>query len=305
MSNVRISEMTPAGALVGTELLEISNAGVTLSTTAAAIVTLGNTYTADHAAAGFDIRDISNVEFRETTGAPLGTVRAVYANATGMNINAIATTIVSLLVAGTTEFTVSATEVNAQGNNIVGAADITLTGNVNFPDGIRQTFNPDATNSGLNVGAFAGDPSSPVDGDLVYNSTANQLRARINGAWVTVGAGGISTLNGDATAAQIIAAGTGLGIVDAGATHTLSIDATVATLTGAQILTNKTIAAASNTLTIASTDLTDTAVIVRNNAVTTYGAFRQTFGPDGTVSGLNVGENGADPSTPVNGDLYY
>lgn len=52
---------------------------------------------------------------------------------------------------------------------------------------------------------------------------------------------GVTTINADATAAQIIAAGTGLGLVDAGATHTLSIDATVATLTGAQILTNKTL----------------------------------------------------------------
>ena len=52
---------------------------------------------------------------------------------------------------------------------------------------------------------------------------------------------GVTSINADTTAAQVIAAGTGLGIVDAGATHTLSIDATVATLTGTQILTNKTL----------------------------------------------------------------
>jgi len=50
---------------------------------------------------------------------------------------------------------------------------------------------------------------------------------------------GLVSLNGDTTGAQIIAAGTGLGIVDAGATHTLAIDATVATLTGVQTFTNK------------------------------------------------------------------
>lgn len=52
-------------------------------------------------------------------------------------------------------------------------------------------------------------------------------------------AAGITSINGDTTAAQIIAAGTGLVIVDAGATHTLSIDSTVVTLTGVQTLTNK------------------------------------------------------------------
>ena len=76
---------------------------------------------------------------------------------------------------------------------------------------------------------------------------------------------GVTSINADTTAAQVIAAGTGLGILDAGATHTLSIDATVATLTGSQILTNKTITAVANTLTIASTDLTDTANIARDS----------------------------------------
>ncbi len=66
----------------------------------------------------------------------------------------------------------------------------TISGAITFPDGIRQTFNPDGTNSGLNVGAFAGDPSSPSNGDIHYNSTGNTLRAYINGAWVSLGAGG-------------------------------------------------------------------------------------------------------------------
>ena len=63
-------------------------------------------------------------------------------------------------------------------------------GAISFPDGVRQTFNPDATNAGLNVGAFAGDPSAPSNGDLWYDSTANELTARINGSNVALGAGG-------------------------------------------------------------------------------------------------------------------
>jgi hypothetical protein len=42
----------------------------------------------------------------------------------------------------------------------------------------------------LNVGSVAGDPSSPGNGDLWYDSTANELTARINGANVALGAGG-------------------------------------------------------------------------------------------------------------------
>ena len=58
----------------------------------------------------------------------------------------------------------------------------TISGNINFPDGIRQTFNPDSNVSGLNAGSQAGDPSSVVDGDIWYNSTLNKLRCRENGS---------------------------------------------------------------------------------------------------------------------------
>ena len=59
--------------------------------------------------------------------------------------------------------------------------------------------------------------------------------------FATGGAGAIISINSDSTPDQIIAAGTGLGIVDTGATHTLSIDSTVVTLTDAQVLENKTL----------------------------------------------------------------
>ena len=57
-------------------------------------------------------------------------------------------------------------------------------------DGIKQTFNPSGTTSGINVGSVAGDPSGPANGDLWYDSTANELTARINGSNVALGAGG-------------------------------------------------------------------------------------------------------------------
>jgi hypothetical protein len=71
-----------------------------------------------------------------------------------------------------------------------------ISGVISFPDGVRQTFNPNATTPGFNVGAQAGDPSSLSDGDVWYDSTGGLLRARINGATVSLAAAG--TLVNDA-----------------------------------------------------------------------------------------------------------
>lgn len=60
-------------------------------------------------------------------------------------------------------------------------------GTISFPDGIRQTFNPDGTNAGVNVGSQAGDPSAPSNGDLWYDSTAERLKGRINGVTAPLG----------------------------------------------------------------------------------------------------------------------
>jgi hypothetical protein len=59
-----------------------------------------------------------------------------------------------------------------------------------WTSGIKQTFAPSSTTAGINVGTLAGQPSSPANGDLVYNSSATALQAYINGAWVSLGAGG-------------------------------------------------------------------------------------------------------------------
>lgn len=66
----------------------------------------------------------------------------------------------------------------------------TISGAISFPDNTRQTFNPGADAAGLNVGSQAGDPGTPSNGDLWYDSVAEELTARINGANVALGAGG-------------------------------------------------------------------------------------------------------------------
>lgn len=80
-----------------------------------------------------------------------------------------------------------------------------------------------------------------ADEILISDSAAAGALKRTTVTQFLTDVAGVTSINADITAAQIIAAGTGLGIVDAGATHTLSIDSTVVTLTGSQILTNKTI----------------------------------------------------------------
>lgn len=103
----------------------------------------------------------------------------------------------------------SATLTIANGKTLTASNTLTFTGadgsSVNFPGngtaaytttsnswsaGVKQTFAPDATNAGINVGSLAGDPSSPVNGDIVYNSNSGNLRAYIAGAWVSLGSGG-------------------------------------------------------------------------------------------------------------------
>lgn len=72
---------------------------------------------------------------------------------------------------------------NGTGGSAIQDSGITISdGNViTFPDGVKQTFNPDGTNAGVNVGAQAGDPSALANGDIWYNSSANKFKCRENG----------------------------------------------------------------------------------------------------------------------------
>ncbi len=73
-------------------------------------------------------------------------------------------------------------------------------GTLTYPEGTTLIFNPSSTIAGVNVGSIAGDPSAPLNGDLWYDSTANELTARINGANVALGSGG----SGSGTAAGLV-----------------------------------------------------------------------------------------------------
>lgn len=66
-----------------------------------------------------------------------------------------------------------------------------------YAAGLTQTFSPDATNAGVNVGSLAGDPSSPNNGDIVYNTTAANFRFREAGAWIELGATPSTIIDGN------------------------------------------------------------------------------------------------------------
>jgi hypothetical protein len=107
--------------------------------------------------------------------------------------------------------------------NTLTAGNITLLGSQTFPDDVRQTFNPGATVAGLNVGAVAADPSTPINGDIWYESANNLLRARIGGATVSLGIGSVT---GSGTAGRMpkFTSATAIGngaIADNGATALL------------------------------------------------------------------------------------
>lgn len=63
-----------------------------------------------------------------------------------------------------------------------------------WADGVKQTFNPDGTNAGINVGSQAGDPSSLANGDVWYNSSTEKFRCRENGSTVNCIGGGSGTV---------------------------------------------------------------------------------------------------------------
>lgn len=94
---------------------------------------------------------------------------------------------------------------------------------ITFSAGVKQTFAPNSTNAGLNVGSTATDPSSLANGDLWYDSTNNLLKARISGSSVSLSTGGGGGTVNNGTANQVTYYGA-TGTTVSG-TPTLTVDA--------------------------------------------------------------------------------
>lgn len=124
---------------------------------------------------------------------------------------------------------------------------------------------------------LASDPSSPVEGQVYYNTTSKKLRQYNGSAWVDVGGTGSFTsftLAADAGSAQTIADGNtltlagGTGIdTTAGATDTVTvaIDSTVLTASSTHTLTNKTFDANGTGNALSNVEVADFAANVVDN----------------------------------------
>lgn len=53
--------------------------------------------------------------------------------------------------------------------------------------GVKQTFAPNATNAGFNTGSASAAPSSPVNGDIYYDSALTLFQVYENGGWRGLG----------------------------------------------------------------------------------------------------------------------
>lgn len=97
----------------------------------------------------------------------------------------------SSVTIGSTSVALGATVTSFSGVTLVTP---TISGAISFPAGTRQTFSPNTTTPGVNVGSVSGDPASPSNGDFWYDSTGNLLRTRINGITVSLGAAAAGTV---------------------------------------------------------------------------------------------------------------
>jgi len=129
-------------------------------------VTTGNVYRIDTVLAGAEA-------FWETVGAPNPQVGAYFtaigdaAVAAGQQVTQILTT----------------ADLNVSGNTSVGGG---LTVNsITFPDGSEVI-------TGATVIISSTEPANPAEGDLWYNPDTSELSIRVDGAWVSTGAGGIN-----------------------------------------------------------------------------------------------------------------
>lgn len=172
-----------------------------------------------------------------------------------------------------------------------------------WTSGIKQTFAPSAATAGVNVGSVSGDVSSPANGDLWYDSTGNLLRARINGANVSLGAGGGSGTVNSGTQYQLAyyaTTGTAVsGLTTGTSGQVLALSAglipTWTTLGTSTTLTNLGAATASATLANANSTIT-----WNWNSNTTANAF--VLGSTGITSGnlLTLGISGSTATSADN-----
>ncbi len=101
------------------EILKVRKSGSTVSLEAAG--GSDTPWIVDHEAAGFDLKDISNLEFRVTTGKPPASTSAVYNEAGGMRYNSGVSENHEWSINDSIELTLNGASLDLVGNNILNA----------------------------------------------------------------------------------------------------------------------------------------------------------------------------------------
>ena len=170
----------------------------------------------------------------------------------------------------------------------------------------KMNFTVSSTNAGINVGSFAGNPSSLTDGDVWYNSTLNNFGFRLGTTTrflssltstdaVTNRIPYINSLSGTLTSSGSLSfTSSTLNTLNLSITGTLSANGS--TGTAGQVLT-------SNGAGAASWQSSAAGDMVLASAQTSTG--KKTFQSDATNAGLRLGPVTTAPSTLVTGDMWY
>lgn len=101
----------------------------------------------------------------------------------GIMVRTALNTTSAVSIAGTTN-KIGVTNGNGTGGNPtinIGSDIVDKTAATTYTAGMKQTFQSDATNAGMNFAGVASDPSSLSNGDLWHNTTSNSMKVRLNG----------------------------------------------------------------------------------------------------------------------------
>jgi len=181
-------------------------------------------------------------------------------------------------------------------------------------DGVRQTFNPNATNAGLNIGSLAGDPVTPSNGDMWYDTGTAKFRCQEGGSTVDcIGAASSAAFsaitNGTNTTAAMVV-GTGASLTTSGsgtitATAAAALSANGANCSAGQFPLGVDTAGAVESCTALPTDINSTANEVTASATTgsITLSLPATINLGGKTS-LEIPNSATLPATCATGEVY-
>lgn len=194
---------------VGTSGHVLTSNGVGLAPTFQAVGAAAQTpWGSDIDADGFDLTDLSNIQFRTTTGAPAGTVQNLHADAGGINLNVPTADTFDIQVNAVSQYEFSASTFNINGNTITNTGVLTLptstdtlVGKATTDTFTNKTFDANGTGNSLSNVDVA-DLANGTDGELItWDATGAP-------ATVAVGTSGhVLTSNGVGAAPTFQAAG--------------------------------------------------------------------------------------------------